>query len=61
MFNLVDLTGKKIVLTGASQGIGRDTAIMLSKLGAKMRRNYRKLYQCWKERVINIICWISMS
>lgn len=36
MFNLVDLTGKKIVLTGASQGIGRDTAIMLSKLGAQM-------------------------
>ncbi len=36
MFNLVDLTGKKIVVTGASQGIGRDTAIMLSKLGAQL-------------------------
>lgn len=36
MFNLVDLTGKKIVVTGASQGIGRDTAIMLSKLGAQI-------------------------
>lgn len=36
MFNLVDLTGKKIVVTGASQGIGKDTAIMLSKLGAQL-------------------------
>lgn len=36
MFNLVDLTGKKIIVTGASQGIGRDTAIMLSKLGAQL-------------------------
>lgn len=36
MFSLVDLTGKKIVVTGASQGIGRDTAIMLSKLGAQL-------------------------
>ena len=36
MFNLVDLTGKKIVVTGASQGIGKDTAIMLSKLGARL-------------------------
>ena len=26
MFNLVDLTGKKIVVTGASQGIGGDAA-----------------------------------
>lgn len=46
MFNLVDLTDKKIVLTGASQGIGRDTAIMLSKLGAKcllIARNEEKL------------------
>lgn len=48
MFNLVDLTGKKIVLTGASQGIGRDTAVMLSKLGAKMMliaRNEAKLQE----------------
>jgi len=36
VFNLVDLTGKKIIVTGASQGIGRDTAILLSKLGAKV-------------------------
>lgn len=36
MFNLVDLTGKKIIVTGASQGIGKDTAIMLSQLGAQL-------------------------
>lgn len=36
MFQLVDLTSKKIVVTGASQGIGRDTAVMLSKLGAQI-------------------------
>lgn len=36
MFNLVDLTGKRIIVTGASQGIGQDTAILLSKLGANV-------------------------
>ena len=36
MFNLIDLTDKKIIIAGASQGIGRDTAVMLSRLGAKL-------------------------
>lgn len=46
MFNLVDLTGKRIVVTGASQGIGQGTAVLLSKLGAKLvlvARNEEKL------------------
>ena len=34
--NLIDFTGKKILVTGASSGIGAATAILLSKLGAKV-------------------------
>ena len=36
MYNLVNLTEKKIILTGASSGIGQQTAILLSHLGAKL-------------------------
>jgi NAD(P)-dependent dehydrogenase (short-subunit alcohol dehydrogenase family) len=35
-FNPLDLTNRKILVTGASSGIGRATAIYLSKLGAKL-------------------------
>ena len=34
MNNIVDLTGKKIIVTGAGSGIGRETSSVLSKLGA---------------------------
>lgn len=36
MLNLVDLTGKRIMIAGASSGIGRQTAITLSQLGAEL-------------------------
>jgi NAD(P)-dependent dehydrogenase (short-subunit alcohol dehydrogenase family) len=34
--NPIDLTGKTVMVTGASNGIGRATAIYLSKLGARI-------------------------
>jgi NAD(P)-dependent dehydrogenase (short-subunit alcohol dehydrogenase family) len=40
-FNPLDLTGKKIMITGASSGIGRSTAVYLSKLGARLVINGR--------------------
>ena len=46
MFNPMDLTGRHIVVTGASSGLGRQTCITLSELGAKVSliaRNEEKL------------------
>ncbi|HZQ54244.1 MAG TPA: SDR family NAD(P)-dependent oxidoreductase [Bryobacteraceae bacterium] len=34
--NPLDLTGRAILVTGASSGIGRDTAVLLSELGATL-------------------------
>jgi NAD(P)-dependent dehydrogenase (short-subunit alcohol dehydrogenase family) len=36
LFNPFSLRGKNILVTGASSGIGRETSIVLSKLGAKL-------------------------
>jgi len=41
MFNPLDLSGKLILVTGASSGIGRATAVILSKLGARIILNGR--------------------
>lgn len=35
MDNIINLVGKRILITGASSGIGKDTAIMLSAQGAE--------------------------
>ena len=32
----MEMTGKTIIVTGASSGIGRATAILISKLGGKV-------------------------
>ena len=36
MLNPLDLTDKNILVTGASSGVGRETAILLSQLGARV-------------------------
>ena len=46
MYSLIDLTGKKVLIIGASQGLGRQTAVTLSEIGAKcilVARNEEKL------------------
>lgn len=35
MINPMDLTGKRVLITGASSGIGQETAVLISKLGAE--------------------------
>ena len=48
MINPMDLSGRHIVITGASTGIGRATCIQASKLGAKVSliaRSEDKLYE----------------
>ena len=41
MVNPLDLTGKNVLVTGASSGIGRATAVLLSQLGATVVLNGR--------------------
>ena len=36
MLNPLEMTGRRILVTGASSGIGRETAIILSRLGARI-------------------------
>jgi short-subunit dehydrogenase len=50
MFNLVDLSNKHIVITGASSGIGREVALLVNKLGAKVSLIGRK-----KDALVSLI------
>ena len=34
--NIIDLSDKTIIITGAASGIGRETAVAASKVGAKV-------------------------
>lgn len=48
MINPMEMTGKTIIVTGASSGIGRETAILISKLGGNVvlvARNEERLQQ----------------
>lgn len=48
MTNIMDFTGKKYIVTGASSGMGRATAILLAKMGATIilaSRNKEKLQE----------------
>lgn len=52
MNNIIDLTGKRILVVGASSGIGKATAITLSGVGAELTliaRNEEKLQTAVKE------------
>lgn len=40
-YNPMDLSGRRMLVTGASAGIGRATAVMLSRLGARVVLNGR--------------------
>ncbi|HEX2944864.1 MAG TPA: SDR family oxidoreductase [Clostridia bacterium] len=52
MINPLDLSGKNVMVTGASSGIGREIAIFLSKLGANVimvARNEERLKETYNE------------
>ena len=36
MFNIIDLQNQTILITGASSGIGKETSVLLNKLGARL-------------------------
>lgn len=41
MINPLDMTGRTVLVTGASSGIGRETALLISRLGARVVLNGR--------------------
>lgn len=51
----IDLSGKKILLTGASQGIGKATATYLMEMGAQVAIHYNKSKESAKSLVSNYV------
>ena len=52
MLNPLDLSGRVVLVTGASSGIGRDTALLLSQLGARLvlvGRGHGRLNEAFSE------------
>ena len=45
MINPMDLTSKLVLITGASSGIGKETAIQISRLGARVVLVARRVEQ----------------
>jgi NAD(P)-dependent dehydrogenase (short-subunit alcohol dehydrogenase family) len=43
VYNPIDLTGKLVLITGASSGIGRATAVVLSRMGARLILSGRRI------------------
>jgi NAD(P)-dependent dehydrogenase (short-subunit alcohol dehydrogenase family) len=64
---MIDLKGKKIAVTGASSGIGREVAILVSKLGADLiltGRNQEALNETASQIATNcevILCDLSVE
>ena len=64
MYNFVDFTGKKIIVVGASSGIGKQTAITLSRLGAQvilLARREEKLKETLGELEGNEHCYYCID
>ena len=64
MHNLFDLKNKTLLITGASSGIGKSTAIVCSRLGADcilVGRNEERLKETFESLKDGNHCWIALD